>query len=62
MNLKKIYMKIYEKIDWVGLWNALQLYGLGGRQLKGMKSFYVNSIAWEILIGFLFKYDYMRDV
>ena len=55
-------MKIYEKIDWVGLWNALQLYGLGGRQLKGMKSFYVNSIAWEILIGFLFKYDYMRDV
>ncbi len=28
-----------------GLWTVLRLYGLGGRLLKGVKSFYVNSRA-----------------
>ncbi len=37
--------KAYEKIDRDGLWTALRLYGLGGRLLKRVQSFYVNSRA-----------------
>ncbi len=34
--------KAYDRID-RGLWTVLRLYGLGGRLLKELKSFYVNS-------------------
>ncbi len=37
--------KAYERTDREGLWTVLRLYGLGGRLLKGVKSFYVNSRA-----------------
>ena len=32
------FEKAYNIIDRDGLWNALPLYGLSGRQLKGVKS------------------------
>ena len=35
--------KAYDSINWNDLWNVLRLYGLEGRLLKGVKSFYVNS-------------------
>ncbi len=35
--------KAYNRIDRKGLWTVLRLYGLGGRLLKGVKSFYMNS-------------------
>ncbi len=37
--------KAYDRIDRECLWTVLQLYGLGGRLLKGVKSFYMNSRA-----------------
>ncbi len=37
--------KALDRIDREGLWTVLRLYGLGGRLLKGVKSFYVNSKA-----------------
>ncbi len=37
--------KAYGRIDREGLWTVLRLYGLGGRLLKGVKSFYKNSKA-----------------
>ncbi len=37
--------KAYERSDREGLWTVPRLYGLGGRLLKGGKSFYVNSRA-----------------
>ena len=37
--------KAYDRIDREGLWTVLRLYGIGGRLLKGVKSFYVNSRA-----------------
>ena len=35
--------KACDRIDRDGMWNVLQLYGLGGRLITGVKSFYVNS-------------------
>ncbi len=40
-----IWKKTYDRIDREGLWTVLRLYGLGGRLLKGVKSFYKNSRA-----------------
>ncbi len=37
--------KAYDRIDREGLWTVLRLYGLGGRLLKAVKSFYVISRA-----------------
>ncbi len=37
--------KAYDRIDTEGLWTVLGLSGQGGRLLKGVKSFYVNSRA-----------------
>ncbi len=37
--------KAYDRTDRKGLWTVLRLYGLGGRLLKVMKSFYMNSRA-----------------
>ncbi len=37
--------KAYDRIDREGLWTVLRLYELGGRLLKGVKSFYKNSRA-----------------
>ncbi len=37
--------KAHDRTDRGGLWTVLRLYGLGGRLLKGVKSFHVNSKA-----------------
>ena len=37
--------KAYDRIDREGLWDVLKVYGIGGRLLEGVKSFYVNSKA-----------------
>ncbi len=37
--------KAYDRIDREGLWTVLRLYRLGGRLLKTVRSFYVNSRA-----------------
>ena len=37
--------KAYDRIDREGMWKMLGLYGVGGRLLEGVKSFYTNSNA-----------------
>ena len=37
--------KAYDRIDREALWTVLRMYGIGGRLLKGVKSFYRNSRA-----------------
>ncbi|WP_435326040.1 reverse transcriptase domain-containing protein, partial [Klebsiella pneumoniae] len=37
--------KAYDRIDRDGMWHMLSLYGVGGKLLKGVKSFYVDSRA-----------------
>ncbi len=41
----KSRFNLYDRIDREGLWTVLRLYGLGGRLLKGVKSFYMKSRA-----------------
>ncbi len=40
--------KAYDRIDREALWKVLRLYGVGGRLLNAVKSFYVNSRACVI--------------
>ena len=37
--------KAYDRVDRDAMWNVLRLYGIGGRLLRGVKSFYVSSKA-----------------
>ena len=37
--------KVYDRVDKNAMWNVLRLYGIGGRLLRGVKSFYVGSKA-----------------
>ena len=37
--------KAYDRISREGLWDVLKVYGIGGKLLEGVKSFYVNSRA-----------------
>ena len=38
--------KAYDKVDRDAMWNVLRLYGIGGRLLRGVKSFHVGSKAY----------------
>ena len=35
--------KAYDRVDRDAMWNVLRLYGIGGRLLRGVKSFYVGK-------------------
>ena len=37
--------KAYDRVDRTGMWDILKVYGVGGRLLEGVKSFYENSRA-----------------
>ncbi|MBD5001258.1 hypothetical protein GUF49_06805, partial [Xanthomonas citri pv. citri] len=37
--------KAYDKVDREALWRVLRLYGVGGKLLKAVQSFYVDSRA-----------------
>ena len=37
--------KAYDKVDWEGLWEVLTVYGVGGKLLMAVKSFYRNATA-----------------
>ncbi len=41
MNVEKAYDRVYRK----GLWDIVRMYGVGGKLLEGMKSFYENASA-----------------
>ena len=38
--------KAYERIDRRGMWQMIRVYGLGGKLLKAVQSFYVESRAF----------------
>ncbi len=37
--------KAYDRVDREGLWSLLQIYGIGGRLMRAVKSFYEGSRA-----------------
>ena len=37
--------KAYDTIDWHCMWQMLRVYGVGGKLLKALQSFYVDSKA-----------------
>ena len=37
--------KAYDRVDRDALWEVLGIYGVGGKLLQAVKSFYVNSRA-----------------
>ena len=37
--------KAYDMIDWHGMWQMLRVYGVGGKLLKAVQNFYVDSRA-----------------
>ncbi len=48
---KKIYVafmdleKAYDRVDWLALWEVLRIYGVGGKPLSAIKSFYEAASA-----------------
>ena len=39
----------YDTIDRHGMWQMLRVYGVVGKLLKAVQSFYIDSRAWEKL-------------
>ena len=35
--------KAYDTIDWHGMWQILRVYGVGGKLLKAVQTFYIDS-------------------
>ena len=35
--------KAYDRIDWHGMWQMLRVHGVGGKLLKAVQSFYIDS-------------------
>ena len=40
-----IWKKVYDRVDREAMWDVLQLYGVGGKLLRAVKSFYIGSKA-----------------
>ena len=38
--------KAYDTIDRHGMWQILRVYGVGGKLLKAVQSFYIDNRAW----------------
>ncbi len=37
--------KVYDTVDWLALWEVLRIYGVGGKLLTAIKSFYEAASA-----------------
>ncbi len=37
--------KAYDRVDWLALWDVLKIYGVGGKLLCAIKSFYEKASA-----------------
>ncbi len=35
--------KAYDRVDWLALWDVLKIYGVGGKLLSAIKSFYEKA-------------------
>ncbi len=47
MNLEKAY----DRVDWLALWDVLKIYGVGGKLLSQIKSFYEEASACVKISG-----------
>ncbi len=43
--------KAYDRVDWLALWEVLKLYGVGGKLLSAIKSFYEEASAYVKING-----------
>ena len=41
--------KGYDALNRHGMWQMLRVFGVGGKLLKAVQSFYVDSRAWEMM-------------
>ncbi len=54
---KKLYAafmeveKAYDTVNWLAVWEVLKLYGVGGKLLSAIKSFYEEASACVIISG-----------
>ncbi len=54
---KKLYAafmdleKAYDRVNWLALWNVLKMYGVGGKLLSAIKSFYEEASACVKISG-----------
>ncbi len=42
--------KTYDRVDWLVLWDVLKIYGVGGKLLSAIKSFYEEASACAKLV------------
>ncbi len=43
--------KVYNRVDWLALWEVLRIYGVGERLLSAIKSFYEEEYACVKISG-----------
>lgn len=43
--------KLMTRVDWLAVWDALKLYGEGGKLLDAIKAFYEDASAWVKISG-----------
>ncbi len=43
--------KDYDRVDWLALWDVLKIYGVGGKLLRAVKSFYEETSACVKISG-----------
>ncbi len=54
---KKLYAafmdleKAYDRVDWLALWDVLKIYGVGGKLLSAINSFYKDASAFVKISG-----------
>ncbi len=43
--------KAYDEVDWLALWEVLRIYGVGGKRLSAINSFYEETTACVKISG-----------
>ncbi len=43
--------KAYDRVDWLALWDVLKIYGVGGKLLSAIQSFYEKASACVKISG-----------
>ncbi len=43
--------KAYDRVDWLAVWEVLRIYGVGGKMISSIKSFYEEASAYVKING-----------
>ncbi len=46
-----IWKKAYDRVDWIALWDVLQIYGAGGKLFNAIKYFYEDATVCVKISG-----------